>query len=226
MEKKIVLKKELDNIVEKLLAHSDIDFNNIHECESFLKTINQTVFLITLHDVELYKPLCLNNSFRDFYGFKSNWFQDVDYLYYLQLLHPSTIHTLAKSFFFFKQGGRGYLELDYKLKYKGEAWKDVQGVTKTIYRTEEGLPKYAITLGVCQNRARPTKVDNIKKLTVREKEIVQLLSAGCTQKEVAGILKISYGTVHSHVKNIYKKLEVNKVSELVRLVERDSVFEL
>jgi len=49
-------------------------------------------------------------------------------------------------------------------------------------------------------------------LTVRESEILCLLADGKIKKEVADQLGISYYTVDTHVKRIYKKLQVNNLS--------------
>jgi len=49
-------------------------------------------------------------------------------------------------------------------------------------------------------------------LTERESEILCLLADGKIKKEVADHLGISYYTVDTHVKRIYKKLQVNNLS--------------
>ncbi len=46
-------------------------------------------------------------------------------------------------------------------------------------------------------------------LTLRETDVVRLLARGCTYAEVAAQLGISAHTVTSHVKNIYRKLDVH-----------------
>ena len=51
-------------------------------------------------------------------------------------------------------------------------------------------------------------------LTDREKEILQLLVKGNSYKEIATVLFISIETLNSHVKNIYRKLNVHSRSEL------------
>jgi DNA-binding NarL/FixJ family response regulator len=52
------------------------------------------------------------------------------------------------------------------------------------------------------------------KLTEREKEILQLLINGNSYKEIASALFISVETLNSHIKNIYRKLNVHSRSEL------------
>lgn len=52
-------------------------------------------------------------------------------------------------------------------------------------------------------------------LSNREKDVLQLLVAGKSYKMIAGELNISYETVHSHIRRIYQKLQVNSVGEAV-----------
>ncbi len=54
-----------------------------------------------------------------------------------------------------------------------------------------------------------------KDLTSREKEILEYLSRGFGPKKVAQLLNISYETVRVHLKNIYRKLQVNSLIEAI-----------
>ena len=54
-------------------------------------------------------------------------------------------------------------------------------------------------------------------LSSREKEIVGLLIAGHPNKSIAELLQISVTTVQTHRRNIYKKLELNGIRELMVL---------
>lgn len=56
---------------------------------------------------------------------------------------------------------------------------------------------------------------NDYQLSQREKEILQLMVSGNNYKAIAGKAFISYETVRTHVKNIYKKLHVVCRSEAV-----------
>ncbi len=44
-------------------------------------------------------------------------------------------------------------------------------------------------------------------LTERELEVLRLLAQGLTKTEVAAKLFLSYSTIHSHTKSIYRKLD-------------------
>ena len=60
-------------------------------------------------------------------------------------------------------------------------------------------------------------VDLKIKLSPRENEIVQLITKGFKNKDIAIQLEISYETVKSHRKNIFRKLEINHVNQLLHL---------
>jgi DNA-binding NarL/FixJ family response regulator len=53
-------------------------------------------------------------------------------------------------------------------------------------------------------------------LSEREKDILHRLVEGNSYKMIADHLSISYHTVNSHIKKIYRKLHVNSVGEAVR----------
>jgi DNA-binding CsgD family transcriptional regulator len=52
-------------------------------------------------------------------------------------------------------------------------------------------------------------------LTVREKEVLDLLLTNHSNRQIAEKLFIDYETIRSHRKNIYRKLEVKTILELV-----------
>jgi DNA-binding NarL/FixJ family response regulator len=52
-------------------------------------------------------------------------------------------------------------------------------------------------------------------LSFREKEILELVAAGCTSLEIASRINISRQTVTTHMKNIYRKLQVHSRAQAV-----------
>ena len=58
-------------------------------------------------------------------------------------------------------------------------------------------------------------VEDPKHLTASEIEIVKLIADGLTTKEIAAKRNISYHTVNTHRKNIFKKVDVSNASELI-----------
>ena len=61
-------------------------------------------------------------------------------------------------------------------------------------------------------------------LTPRETEILELISQGFADKEIADKLNISYWTVRVHVKHIYEKLHVRSRTEAMKLHLSDRAF--
>lgn len=61
-------------------------------------------------------------------------------------------------------------------------------------------------------------------LTVREKEILQMICRGQLSKEIAGQLNISIHTVNNHRKNILAKLGVDNSIEAINYARRNQLF--
>ncbi|HWV38744.1 MAG TPA: response regulator transcription factor [Vulgatibacter sp.] len=59
----------------------------------------------------------------------------------------------------------------------------------------------------------PGVADGRTPLTRREREVLGLLAKGITYEEAARMLGISLGTIQSHVKSLYRKLEVTSKAE-------------
>jgi DNA-binding NarL/FixJ family response regulator len=62
-------------------------------------------------------------------------------------------------------------------------------------------------------------------LTAREREVLQLLVEGQSNKEVAASLGIGVKTAEAHRANLMKKLGVHSMSELVRYAIRNKIVE-
>lgn len=73
------------------------------------------------------------------------------------------------------------------------------------------------------NTPRETPAED--KLTPRERETVQLLAEGQSNKEVAAILGISVKTVETHRSMIMRKLRLRTFSDLVRYAIRNHIIE-
>ena len=87
-------------------------------------------------------------------------------------------------------------------------------------------------LGDCKDKIYQVieELDFLKKnygkaslLTKREIEIIMLLAEGKTSIEIGNVLFISNHTVNAHRKNIYKKLEIKTLADLMKYA---SVFDL
>jgi DNA-binding NarL/FixJ family response regulator len=60
-------------------------------------------------------------------------------------------------------------------------------------------------------------------LTFREVEIIQLIKEGCTNGQIAERLNLSFFTIKTHRKNIYFKLGINNVAELIQFATKNNL---
>lgn len=77
--------------------------------------------------------------------------------------------------------------------------------------------------------AGPSDTDGIvrtaRRLTPREREIVQLLAEGKSNKEIATYLKISVKTAETHRANIMLKMNFHSVTDLVRYAVKNKIIQ-
>ena len=64
-----------------------------------------------------------------------------------------------------------------------------------------------------------------RRLTPREREIVQLLAEGKSNKEIATYLKISVKTAETHRANIMLKMNFHSITELVRYAVKNKIIQ-
>jgi two-component system response regulator NreC len=116
-------------------------------------------------------------------------------------------------------GVRGYL-------LKESAEDDLLRAVKAV---SQGKPFFspAITHTLLEDYMRVLKQeglsDSFELLTLREREVLQLLAEGKTNKEVASILDVSQYTVESHRTNLMQKLDLHNTAEIVLYAVRKNL---
>jgi two-component system response regulator NreC len=119
-----------------------------------------------------------------------------------------------------KAGARGYI-----LKNSAEA-----DLIRAVRAVSEGKSFFSpviskMLLEDYVRRVREKEVeDSYDLLTPREREILQLLAEGKTNKEVATILNLSPYTVETHRGNILEKLNLHSVPELILYAVRRGII--
>jgi two-component system response regulator NreC len=63
-------------------------------------------------------------------------------------------------------------------------------------------------------------------LTMREREVLQLLAEGKTVKQTADHLYLSIKTVHTHRQKIMEKLDIHSIAELTKFAIREGLISL
>lgn len=77
---------------------------------------------------------------------------------------------------------------------------------------------------VNRSLVRSMQVNEVSPLTSRESLVLKLLTQGKTYSGIAGDLSISGETVKTHLKNIYRKLNVNSKAEAVKKALEDQLI--
>jgi two-component system response regulator NreC len=120
-----------------------------------------------------------------------------------------------------RAGAMGYL-------VKDSAFEELSQAVKTVMANRPYLSS-AITGTLVEDFVRQTTTQDraplspLKLLTVREQEVLRLLTDGKRVKEVAHDLSISAKTVESHRQNIMDKLEIHSTIELTRYALREGL---
>lgn len=108
-------------------------------------------------------------------------------------------------------GARGYLLKDSEPQDLARSILDLLGGGSPI---SPAIARHL--LARFQEPAAPTEVESAApRLTEREREVLELVVKGLTYAEIAGVLGVSWNTAATHVRRIYRKLEVRSRGEAV-----------
>ncbi len=72
-----------------------------------------------------------------------------------------------------------------------------------------------VLIRALQSKAAATEEDPYERLTQREKQVLQLIAHGKSNKEIAVLLDLSVNTVAVHRANLMNTLQIHKAAELV-----------
>jgi DNA-binding NarL/FixJ family response regulator len=93
------------------------------------------------------------------------------------------------------------------------------------YYLSPKISKYVVH-GFLGKRHKREKEKGLVDLTHREKEVLQLISEGFSNKEIASRLKRSLNTIHVHRNRIMQKLDIHNQAELVRYALKEGISHL
>jgi DNA-binding NarL/FixJ family response regulator len=115
-----------------------------------------------------------------------------------------------------RAGAQGYL-----LKDSSDA--DLVAAIRAIARGEGWVSPGVANAVLTDYRQHVT--DPIDLLSSREREVLQLIAEGKTNKEIAGLLNLSVYTVDAHRGRIMEKLNLHSTGELVRFAVRKGLID-
>lgn len=118
-------------------------------------------------------------------------------------------------------GAMGYL-------LKDAAARELLGAIRAVYRGEAVLSP-AVTRLVIEDYLRwgDLKIEEPNdELSEREREILQLIAEGNTNKQIADILCISIKTVQAHRTSLMNKLDLHDRGELIKYAIQKKIIEI
>lgn len=115
---------------------------------------------------------------------------------------------------------------------KGYVLKDSaeENIVKAVRSVYHGTPYFSpeISQTLLEDHVRFLQQRNLQDsydlLTEREKEVLQLLAEGKSNKEVAAILNVSVYTVDTHRLHLMQKLDVHNTAEIVLYAVRKKII--
>jgi DNA-binding NarL/FixJ family response regulator len=118
-------------------------------------------------------------------------------------------------------GARGYL-------LKSDATRQLIPAVESLSRHTpyfSGRVSAVVLDGYLKGRpAQPASL-GAERLTSREREVVQLLAEGNSNKAIASRLDLSVKTVETHRASVMRKLELNSLADIVRFAVRNHIIQ-
>jgi two-component system response regulator NreC len=115
-----------------------------------------------------------------------------------------------------RAGARGYL-------LKDSPAPDLLAAVRAV-ASGEGFLSPAVSDAVLNDYRRHV-TNPVDLLSSREREVLQMLAEGKTNKEIAVILNLSVYTVDAHRGRIMEKLNLHSINELVRFAVRNGMID-
>ena len=198
--------------------------------KEIINSVNGSVHLMKVDENGSTLPVWMNSQYSKIMGYSFDDRQKIGFNYKDdELYHPDDIGIIRDGIKkLLKDRTEGYAGM-FRIKSKEGRWKWVLSSTRAL--TINGDPNFLISMMVDATEdmtkfhiltERYTKeikqLKNeitINKLTKTEKEIIRELVSGKSTKQIAEQRSRSYETINNHKRNIFKKLSINKISELV-----------
>jgi DNA-binding NarL/FixJ family response regulator len=118
-----------------------------------------------------------------------------------------------------RAGADGYL-------LKDAAATDLRSAIRSVCRGESYFsPPVASRLREALRAEQEAKAGGLEQLTAREREVLQGVARGRTNKEIAAELGISHRTVETHRESLMRKLQIRTVAELTRFALEAGIIE-
>lgn len=101
---------------------------------------------------------------------------------------------------------------------------EINASLKHVLRNERFICGKVTSLLISSNKTTGEHIREV--LTVREREILKEIALGKTTKEIAAEQILSFHTINTHRKNIFRKLDVNNIQEAIKYAIRAGIIDV
>ena len=198
--------------------------------KEIMNSVNGSVHLMKVDENGSTLPVWMNSQYSKITGYSFDDRQKIGFYYKDdELYHPDDIGIIRDGIKqIMKDRTEGYAGM-FRIKSKEGGWKWVLSSARVL--TINGDPGFLLNLmvDVTEDMTRfhilteryTKEIKQLKneiiinKLTKTEKEITKELVSGKSTRQIAEQRNRSYETINNHKRNIFNKLDINKISELV-----------
>lgn len=212
-----------------------IKFKNKEEEYRFLKRIvselGVSIYLNEMDTNGNIELLWANDITFDISGYTLEEREKLGQKYFKINYHPDDYQKVLQICDHVMQTKRIDSSVVYRIKAKTNSWKWIYTKTKVIEKEFKGnrvkmlCIAFDITDKIAENQEEldillkeNAQLRNelvLQKLTKTEKQIITELATGKSTKDIAVEINRSYETINNHKRNIFKKLNIHKLSELI-----------
>jgi DNA-binding CsgD family transcriptional regulator len=164
-------------------------------------------------------------SMTNITGFESEEYINKGVVYFLNnVFHPDDHSGIISNFVpyvLYSGNNKLYTKKDkenyfsFRIKHKDKYWQRVNGICAKAFKTKKSVPDYLIGF-IKKGQGKFIEQSYRTSITIREKEVLQLVGNGYSSKIIADRLNISETTAISHRKNLIQKFDVSNTAELIK----------
>ncbi len=209
----------------RLIIDNENDF-----LREIINSVAASIHIVKLNEDGNTLPIWMNEQYSKILGYSFDDRQKIGIDYEKDTLyHPEDIDIVRNGIKELIEGKADIYAGMFRVKCKDGNWKWILSSARlfpinresnyllsVLIDLSEKMPEYNFLVEKYTKEIASLKNELVlKNLTKTEKEIITLLTRGLTTREIARQRIRSYETINNHKRNIFKKLRINKISELV-----------
>jgi PAS domain S-box-containing protein len=209
----------------RLIIDNENDF-----LREIIDSISASIHILKVDNNGNTLPVWMNAQYSEMLGYSFDERHEIGFADKTKgLYHPDDIDIIKNSIKILIENKKAIHAALYRVKNKNGDWIWMFSSARSItinndpdyllcvnVNVTDKLAKYQLLLNRYTKEIANLKNELVlKNLTKTEKEIISLLTRGLTTREIAQQRIRSYETINNHKRNIFKKLNLHNIAELV-----------